>query len=245
METPPSTKLEKALAEAITPAEHKLTMFARSKGYIRPDEEINLHIVVAQGATTGGIAAASPDILDEDVDILGLTKKSRNLLSNQGVNTMRTLITKDPVEIARGRGCGKKFFYEVTEALRRQGLAFEHPLPKHLIWTPGPSPYQVTLDNAVVDTLTNEHWRQIEEVPWKRYQKDIMTAIRIIANRPITGKRMFRYTDQRIHVGTIVRCINDQFVRAQLPFRLKATINIDHEDRKKSSWGFQICILPK
>lgn len=244
MELPPPANLVGALAESIAQAEQQLTTLAWIKGLLPNDQEVRLQMLVVMKSPEKNTPCVNPNILKAKIEALGLSRALCDRLEWQGITTVESLVKKDPREIAKHRCCGKNFLHKISEALKRQGLCFEHPIPEHLIWKTEPSDYRQTLDHVTIQTLEEKDWRLIEKVSWKKYQRGIITYIRTIGNRPMTGKKMVHYAEE-MYVGTIARCINDQFERAGLPFRLKATTNLDLEDKLKLSWGFQIGVLPK
>lgn len=245
MGTSPSTTALNKLAKGILEhTENQLTFLARNRKLLRHNQKIQLQIHITEVSASDETAMAEPLILDCSIEDLGISEAMSNRLLWQGITTVRSLIETDPRVIAQFRYCGKKFLHTITEALKRRGLDFYVPVPESLTWKPGPSKYEDTLDEVIVQALDEKDWHNIESVPWKKYQRGIIAYIKTIGNRPIAGKKLSRCAPD-MHVGTIARCINDQFERAGLPLRLKATTNIDPEDKLKLSWGFQIGVLPK
>jgi len=66
--------------------------------------------------------AASEDILDQSIDILGLSVRATNVLKSEGVVTLRQLVAKTAKELRRTQDFGRKSLNEVNGALREKGL---------------------------------------------------------------------------------------------------------------------------
>lgn len=73
-----------------------------------------------------------PEILWQDVEVLGVSTRARKALSNVGILQIHTLVRRNYGYMLRLRNLGKKSVDEMHSKLQQFGLDFEMKLPKEI-----------------------------------------------------------------------------------------------------------------
>jgi DNA-directed RNA polymerase subunit alpha len=70
------------------------------------------------------------ELLDQPIEILGLSSRPFNCLSQSSIKTLRDLVTKQDDEVANMRNLGKKSIEEIKEKLAEHNLTLNMKVPK-------------------------------------------------------------------------------------------------------------------